>query len=90
MGRKFFSKSGLCNICHVVNSLFNESKSLLSQAVCSSGRPINDIDMRIVDQMLSDITECSPDGPRLSRCRFKADRKCSIASLFIKQNHKTS
>ena len=44
--------------------------------------------IRMVDQMLSDMGDRSPFGPRLSSWRFNAARKCSTASLKLANIYK--
>lgn len=65
----------------ILNSLLNESRSRLSHVRCRSVRPNNEMARRKLDQMLLDMTDCSPFGPRLFLCKLSAVRKCSIASL---------
>ena len=72
----------------------NVSKSRRSAAVYRELSPIMLRAMRKVDQMLSDImVAAAPPGPRAAlapslaawRCRDRASRKCSTASLRVKR-----
>lgn len=72
----------------------NVSKSRRSAAAYRELSPIMLRAMRRVDQMLSDITvAAAPPGPLAAlapspaawRCRDRASRKCSTASLWIKE-----
>ena len=70
------------------NSLLSACTSRASHIVCSSVRPRRDRDMRMVDQMLSDMVVFSPRVPLLF-CRLRAVRKCSTASLETNLNNVT-